>query len=655
MCRRTGSPAASPARGRFPPHSHRSWSRRSSSIRPRNASTKPRSRRRAWPTGCSAGSTSSGCRAPVSSWRRRPSTASGSRVAGVTTARSPPRRSSRGCGGSSKAGSPRPAGITLLRLVPDEVVPATGRQLGFWGGDPAAGDHAARALARVQGMLGPESVVTAVPVGGRTPTERVRWVPWGEDPIFRPEPARSRPRRGRGRSPGRHRRASSIRRTPPISLDADGQAITVSGRGEPSAAPAALRCSALPNGGGPLVAWAGHGRTTCVGGTGAGGTGSVPEREAGSVPERETGAGGRCGRWSSTVAGTRRSRAWSPSPAAVPRSKPSTTETTCQTAVDADPRRRARALRHVVGHGDARHHAGAAFLLEPDNPGQYPFAAARVVGMGVVAGARTRRTGTPAPAPPLGHRVRSSDPVRTAASSGSPSGCTRKSDARRTVAHDAHRGSEDEPAVARGRGTGGAAQPPARHPPPRREVDPSALHGRVDRRELAPHGGRVPSASARCRREPDGDGGPDAGRRWSHRSSATRRGAATASRSRRPTTTVAVLAWRVACRCRCCDDAARREPAVPRRRSRGAVRRSGRTLPRARRPRSASTGRAENEAVLVASNRPGTGYELNRVQADLPGAWRRRLSPEDARTAAGGDRAAADRRALRPRSVEEPR
>jgi hypothetical protein len=43
---------------------------------------------------------------------------------------------------------------------------------------------------------------------------------------------------------------------------------------------------------------------------------------------------------------------------------------------------------------------------------------------------------------------------------------------------------------------------------------------------------------------------------------------------------------------------------------------------------------AENEAVLVASNRPGTGYELHRVQADLPGSWRRRLSPEDARTAA---------------------
>ena len=168
-------------------------------------------------------------------------------------------------------------GITKLCLVPDEVVPATGRQLGFWGGDPAAADHAARALARVQGMLGPESVVTAVPVGGRTPTEQVRWVPWGEDfatepafrsgtepafrsgtePAFRSgtEPAAAAPWPGTvpGPSPARVF-------DPPLPadlVDADGQAITVSGRGEPSAAPADLRCTVLPNGGGPLVAWAG--------------------------------------------------------------------------------------------------------------------------------------------------------------------------------------------------------------------------------------------------------------------------------------------------------------------------------------------------------------------------------------------------------------
>ena len=155
--------------------------------------------------------------------------------------------------------------------MPDEVVPATGRQLGFWGGDPAAGDHAARALARVQGMLGPESVVTAVPVGGRTPTERVCWVPWGEDPIFRSgtEPASRSGAEPASRSgaepaapwPGTVPGPSPARVFDPPHpadlLDADGQAITVSGRGEPSAAPAALRCSALPNGGGPLVAWAG--------------------------------------------------------------------------------------------------------------------------------------------------------------------------------------------------------------------------------------------------------------------------------------------------------------------------------------------------------------------------------------------------------------
>jgi protein ImuB len=68
-------------------------------------------------------------------------------------------------------------GLCLLRLIPDEVVPADGRQLGFWGGDQAAHDRADRALARVQGMVGYEAVVTAVVQGGRTPAEQVRWVP----------------------------------------------------------------------------------------------------------------------------------------------------------------------------------------------------------------------------------------------------------------------------------------------------------------------------------------------------------------------------------------------------------------------------------------------------------------------------------------------
>src|SRR5205807_9732699 len=60
-------------------------------------------------------------------------------------------------------------GLTLVRLAPDEVVPDEGRQLGFWGGDRAADERAARALARVQALLGPEAVATAVLTGGRAP------------------------------------------------------------------------------------------------------------------------------------------------------------------------------------------------------------------------------------------------------------------------------------------------------------------------------------------------------------------------------------------------------------------------------------------------------------------------------------------------------
>jgi protein ImuB len=84
-----------------------------------------------------------------------------------------------GRGGAEAVERPS-GGLTLLRLVPEEVRSDDGRQLGFWGGDRAAAERVARALARVQGMLGPEAVVTAVPAGGRSPAEQVRLVPWGE-------------------------------------------------------------------------------------------------------------------------------------------------------------------------------------------------------------------------------------------------------------------------------------------------------------------------------------------------------------------------------------------------------------------------------------------------------------------------------------------
>ena len=149
-------------------------------------------------------------------------------------------------------------GLTLLRLVPDEVVPADGRQLGFWGGDQAAHDRADRALARVQGMLGYEAVATAVVQGGRTPAEQVRWVPWGD-----------------AREPQRPLVVDAFRAAwpgalpspfparvldPPVPArlcDEHGNAVVVSGRGEQSAAPARVECALLPGGGGAVRGWAG--------------------------------------------------------------------------------------------------------------------------------------------------------------------------------------------------------------------------------------------------------------------------------------------------------------------------------------------------------------------------------------------------------------
>jgi protein ImuB len=81
-----------------------------------------------------------------------------------------------------------PGALTHLVLVPDEVVPDRGRQLGFWGGETEAGQRAARALARIQGMLGPEAVHTARLRGGRDPADRVTLVPTSDAAITVPDP-----------------------------------------------------------------------------------------------------------------------------------------------------------------------------------------------------------------------------------------------------------------------------------------------------------------------------------------------------------------------------------------------------------------------------------------------------------------------------------
>ncbi|WBB91886.1 DNA polymerase Y family protein [Verrucosispora sp. WMMC514] len=85
----------------------------------------------------------------------------------------------------ARRGGDRPArptaGIIRLRLLPDGVLAQAGLQPGLWGETGAERERAHRALSRVQGLLGPEAVVTAVLGGGRSPADQTRLVPWGDE------------------------------------------------------------------------------------------------------------------------------------------------------------------------------------------------------------------------------------------------------------------------------------------------------------------------------------------------------------------------------------------------------------------------------------------------------------------------------------------
>src|SRR6266542_1492491 len=170
---------------------------------------------------------------------------------------------------TGSAGS-RPTGaVARLALVPDEVIAARGRQLGFWGEEAEASRRAARALARVQGLLGPEAVRVVSLRGGRGPADRVVSVAEGAasegaasegaasegaaSEGAASEGAASAPWPGRVPEPA----PAVVHRDPvPAEVrDERGRPVTVTGRGLLSAQPGRLRVS-----GGPwarIVAWAG--------------------------------------------------------------------------------------------------------------------------------------------------------------------------------------------------------------------------------------------------------------------------------------------------------------------------------------------------------------------------------------------------------------
>lgn len=133
------------------------------------------------------------------------------------------------------------SGVCRLRLEPEETVEGRSLQFGLWQrglGDEQvlAAERAGRALVRVQGLLGPDGVFTAVLDGGRGPAERVRLVPWGDPRRTVSPPEEPWPGRLPAPSP-----ATVFERTVPARLvDSAGVRVGITDRGELTATPHAI-------------------------------------------------------------------------------------------------------------------------------------------------------------------------------------------------------------------------------------------------------------------------------------------------------------------------------------------------------------------------------------------------------------------------------
>jgi protein ImuB len=148
-------------------------------------------------------------------------------------------------------GSRPSAGITLLRLIPEETIGGQALQCGLWGEPGKADERADRALVRVQGMLGYQAVLIGVLGGGRDPTDRVRLVPWGDDLT----PAREVHPPWPGRLPAPSPSRVLTRPLPAEVLDDAGRAVGVSGRGRLTGVPYRIAVDGnLPS---RVLSWAG--------------------------------------------------------------------------------------------------------------------------------------------------------------------------------------------------------------------------------------------------------------------------------------------------------------------------------------------------------------------------------------------------------------
>ncbi|MEV6971102.1 DNA polymerase Y family protein [Hamadaea sp. NPDC051192] len=140
-------------------------------------------------------------------------------------------------------------GVLRLTLTPDGVLRQVGLQPGLWGETGPERDRANRAATRVQGLLGPDAVLTPA-LGGRQYGRLIPWglIPWGDErppPDDRPWP---------GRTPAPSGALLAVPQRPVRVLDEHGEPVTIDGRLRMSAPPAALLLDGTAV---PIVGWNG--------------------------------------------------------------------------------------------------------------------------------------------------------------------------------------------------------------------------------------------------------------------------------------------------------------------------------------------------------------------------------------------------------------
>ena len=129
------------------------------------------------------------------------------------------------------------SGIVVLRLEPVEVVAAEELQLGLWGSVGDEDERARRALVRVQGLLGGDSVLGGVLSGGRGPAERITLRPLGDELVPLTDPSAPWP----GRLPEPAPAAVIVSRPAVTLMNRAGSGVGVTERGHFDTRPARMR------------------------------------------------------------------------------------------------------------------------------------------------------------------------------------------------------------------------------------------------------------------------------------------------------------------------------------------------------------------------------------------------------------------------------